>query len=82
MVAIKPDEISSIIREKIENYDAKRKELRYRLREAEEDVKAAQAVRREFEHEGAAYTEDMDKFYNAISAEGNEAQKGRIRQKL
>lgn len=67
----------------IENYDAKRKELRQRLREAEENVKAAQEVRKEFQNEAEPYTEEMENFYGTVSARETvrerEVQKGRAK---
>ncbi len=67
----------------IENYDAKRKELRRRLRDAEENVKAAQEVRKEFRNEAEPYTGEMEKFYESVSdretARRSEVQKGRAK---
>lgn len=67
----------------IENYDAKRKELRQRLREAEENVKAAQEVRKEFQNEAELYTKEMENFYRTVSVRETvrerEVQKGRAK---
>lgn len=60
-----------------ENYDAKVKELHQRLREAGEDVKAAEAVRTELCSEVDAYTEEMEVFYRSISEEEQDQKKER-----
>lgn len=49
-----------------EYYDAKKRELRQRLLEASEDVKAAQAICADFSGEQEEYTEEMQLFYDNV----------------
>lgn len=64
-----------------ENYETKKKELRHRLREAKENVEAAQAICADFEGEQEEYTEEMKIFYDNVPRveQTKKMQKGRER---